>query len=628
MEKQENKMNFKEHSAIFRRGVKYLFELNCSGTIYIILHAFLESVIPYIPIYFSAKLLDVIFEKANYSIIVWYVVLTVGLVFLLNLLCTWMKIAEFINWNSMCWQELWMYSKKEMSMAYSCTESHDVTSLMERNLMESRTGYNLFYLYQSFQNLITQGTNIVASIAMTVSFFFLDAVPLPVKFGFIAGIIITVICGIFTTAKQEAINQNFFSKCVNDNILDHKFTEYLNNYNTGMDIRLYAMDDLIVNSMVDLNAKFNNMYLKSDAKRMALSIPFALLNHILKFGVYIILITAASEGAVSVGSIAKYVACTMMLLNAISQLVKTLQQAFSNNYYLRRYFSYFDIPNTMYQGTLTVEKRLDTEYYIEFKDVSFRYPNMETYALRHVNLKFKIGEKLAVVGVNGSGKTTFIKLLCRLYDPTEGEILLNGVNIKKYDYNEYMSIFSVVFQDFQLFSFTVGQNVAAAKEYDAERALQCLIRAGFGDRLDTMPAGINTFLYKDYDESGVEISGGEAQKIALARALYKDAPFIVLDEPTAALDPVSEYEVYHKFNELAGDKTAVYISHRLASCRFCDNIIVFDSGNIIQNGSHETLVADKTGKYYELWDAQAQYYTDEKQETTRDLTQRKAIEIS
>ena len=218
---------------------------------------------------------------------------------------------------------------------------------------------------------------------------------------------------------------------------------------------------------------------------------------------------------------------------------------------------------------------------MEFRDVSFKYPNTDTYALRHVNLKFKVGEKLAVVGKNGSGKTTFIKLLCRLYDPTEGQILLNGVDIKKYDYDEYMSIFSVVFQDFNLFAFSLGQNVAAAKEYNKSKVEECLKKAGFGERLDSMPEGTETCLYKDFSERGVEISGGEAQKIALARALYKDAPFMVLDEPTAALDPVSEYEVYSKFNEIAGDKTAIYISHRLASCRFCDNILVFDNGNVV-----------------------------------------------
>ena len=279
-----------------------------------------------------------------------------------------------------------------------------------------------------------------------------------------------------------------------------------------------------------------------------------------------------------------------------------------NDHYMKRYFSYFDIPNDMYQGTLTVEKRDDNDYHIEFRDVSFKYPGSDAYALRHVNLAFKVGEKLAVVGENGSGKTTFIKLLCRLYDPTEGEIRLNGVDIRKYDYDEYMSLFSVVFQDFKLFSFRLGQVVASNRTFDAARARDCLRKANFGDRLDALPEGLDSFLYKDCDRSGFEPSGGEGQKIALARALYKDAPFILLDEPTAALDPVSEYEVYSNFNAISGDRTAVYISHRLASCRFCDRIAVFDHGAIAQNGSHETLLGDEKGKYRALWTAQAQYY--------------------
>lgn len=201
-------------------------------------------------------------------------------------------------------------------------------------------------------------------------------------------------------------------------------------------------------------------------------------------------------------------------------------------------------------------------------------------------------------------------MLCRLYDPTEGEVLLNGVNIKKYDYDEYLAVFSVVFQDFKLFSFSLGENVAAGAIYDADSVVSALNQSGFGERLASMPDGINTPLYKDFDKSGIEISGGEAQKIALARALYKDAPFIILDEPTAALDPIAEYEIYSKFNEIVRNKTAVYISHRLSSCRFCDKIVAFDNGQIIQVGSHEELSSDKNGKYYELWHAQTQYYTE------------------
>lgn len=340
-----------------------------------------------------------------------------------------------------------------------------------------------------------------------------------------------------------------------------------------------------------------------------MALPVSILNSVLKFGIYAVLIYAALQGSITIGSIAKYVTCIMLLAETLINVAKTIQVAFDNNHYLKRYFSYFDIPNNMYQGSLTVEKRDDNEYYVEFRNVSFQYPNTEAYALRNVNLKFKIGEKLAIVGMNGSGKTTFIKLLCRLYDPTEGEILLNGVNIQKYDYDEYISVFSVVFQDFSLFSFRLGEVVASSKTFDENKVRECLRKANFSDRLHEMPEGVHTYLYKGYDQSGIEISGGEAQKIALARALYKDSPFILLDEPTAALDPISEYEVYSNFNAISGDKTTVYISHRLASCRFCDKIVVFDNGHIVQHGSHEELLSDVGGKYHELWNAQAQYYT-------------------
>lgn len=289
-------------------------------------------------------------------------------------------------------------------------------------------------------------------------------------------------------------------------------------------------------------------------------------------------------------------------------LLKNLGEMRNNAEFLKITYEYLDIPNNMYQGSLTTEKRLDREYEVEFRDVSFKYPNTDTYALRHVSMKFKIGQRLAIVGMNGSGKTTFIKLLCRLYDPTEGEILLNGINIRKYQYDEYMSIFSVVFQDFKLLALPLGENVACTKYYDREKVTECLIKAGFGEKLKKMQDGIDTYLYKEFSNTGVAVSGGEAQIIAIARALYHDAPFMILDEPTAALDPIAEAEVYARFNEIASDKTTIYISHRLSSCRFCDEILVFDNGQIVQQGNHDALVAVEDGKYYQLWHAQAQYY--------------------
>ncbi len=295
----------------------------------------------------------------------------------------------------------------------------------------------------------------------------------------------------------------------------------------------------------------------------------------------------------------------------LAKLLELVGDAGINAFYLKREFLFLDIPNHMYQGSLTVEKRSDKNYEVEFRNVSFQYPNTDVYALKNVSLKFRVGERLALVGQNGSGKTTFIKLLCRLYDPTEGEILLNGIDIRKYDYREYMNVFSVVFQDFQLLAYSVGQNIAACAVYDQEKVKNCCQKAGFWERVETMSEGLDTILYKDLTEEGVEISGGEEQKIAIARAMYRDSAFLILDEPTAALDPMAEYEIYTRLNEIVEDRTAIYISHRLSSCRFCDEIIVFHEGSMVQQGNHETLLAQEGGKYSELWNAQAQYYVSE-----------------
>ncbi len=602
-------MKLSEHISIFIRAVKLFFSLGQKYTIYLVLNHIISALLPYVPIYYSARLIDALFAHAPIPVLVSYVVLTVGIVFVLNLLTTYIQTQGSIYWNISYRNRNWMYSQKAMQMAYESIENREVSLLCERIQMESQSGYGLFYVICLVPELLSHTTQIIMSISLTLSFFFLPAIPLWIKLIFIANICFTIFIGIYTTEKTEKVQNKFFEEGVELNILANKYFQYLNDYNNGKDIRLYGMSE----SLTAFGASNFNAWCKKtlqmNLKKSIIKLADTIMHYILRFGTYILLIFAAIQGNITVGSIAQYISCIMLLLTAVSGLIHCIQTLLFNNNYLKRLFSYFDIPNTMYQGSLTVEKRDDNEYYVEFRNVSFRYPNMDTYALRHVNLKFKVGEKLAVVGMNGSGKTTFIKLMCRLYDPTEGEILLNGVNIKKYDYDEYMSIFSVVFQDFRLFSFSLGQNVAASPSYEKERVIQCLKQAGFEERLATLPKGLDTYLYQDFDKEGIEISGGEAQKIALARALYKDAPFIILDEPTAALDPIAEYEIYSKFNQIAGDKTAIYISHRLASCRFCDKIAVFDNGSIVQTGSHQNLLSNTQGKYYELWHAQAQYYT-------------------
>lgn len=575
----------------------------------------INSIQPFISVWFTAQIVNEISSQRRFNTILLFILGAV----LLNFICSLIKNIlnhvcnekEAQMWN---WFEK-IFSDKQMSLDFVDLENaaiqHQRQEAQENLYM---FGNGLAQLFWGISALVRTLVYIVLSLAMTISLFLSSSrnrfIDHPIWI-----LIILVCIAIGGLSKSKAtISENdiFMEYCKNTVWFNRVFLffgkELYMNPEKAKDVRIYSQNT-VAEKMLDklISHEKEN---QSDIVKMALYPAIAQIIIVFANAVcYLFVASKALFGAFGVGNIVQYVAVLSRLGEGLQELMYLLSDNEVYCTHLQNLFAYLDLPNHMYQGSLTVEKRDDNEYYVEFKNVSFQYPNADAYALKHVNLKFKVGEKLAVVGMNGSGKTTFIKLMCRLYDPTEGEILLNGVNIKKYDYNEYTSIFSVVFQDFRLFSFSLGQNVSASASYDEDKVIECLKKAGFAEHLNSLPNKLNTFLYKDIDADGVEISGGEAQKLALARALYKNAPFIILDEPTAALDPISEYEVYSKFNEIAGTKTAIYISHRLASCRFCDKIAVFHEGEIIQLGSHEELLADSNGKYYELWNAQAQYYT-------------------
>ncbi len=600
-------MKLTEHISIFSRAVKMVFSNSKRFGICIVLDEIISAVSPYVPIWFSARLLDGLVANEETDKLMLWASLAVFIAFALSTLQTLISTVEQWAEYDMYNLEMWSYSDKAMDIAYETIEDSETKLLVERIKKETQTGWNRFYLYRSLREITFTVTQIITGIGICVGLFTLSSIGLLAKTGLFALFIVTVVVTLLVNRRSQALQNEYWYACIDANVIDDKCSGYMSDYTSGMDIRLYDMTENLEGIMRTCEQKYQDQEKYVALKQVPLDILTESVLHILKFVLYAILLTAAISGEMSVGSIAKYISCVMLVLGSVGHFARILSITLTNNKYLKRYFSYFDIPNNMYKGSLTVEKRDDVEYYVEFQNVSFKYPGSETYALKNINLKFVIGQKLAVVGENGSGKTTMIKLLCRLYDPTEGRILLNGVDIKKYDYDEYMSIFSVVFQDFKLFAFTLGQNIAAATEFDPDKARTVLEKAGFEDRLAEMPDGLDTYLYKNISDKGIEISGGEAQKIALARALYKDAPFLILDEPTAALDPLAEAEIYSRFNEIAGIKTAIYISHRLSSTRFCDEILVFDKGQIVERGSHEALVTQK-GKYAALWSAQAQYY--------------------
>ena len=310
-------------------------------------------------------------------------------------------------------------------------------------------------------------------------------------------------------------------------------------------------------------------------------------------------------GEITTGAVVLYIGSIQIFTQSIIGLINSLGEMIGYGELLTSYLNLLDLPE---ETTVKNGRSLPAApYTISFEDVSFRYPNTDAWALQNISFTINHAQRTAMVGVNGSGKSTVIKLLCRFYEPQKGQITLNGINIKEFNLAQYRMLISVVFQDFSLLSFKLAENIACSDQYSQEQLLGAIDSVGLTEWMTKQIELMDIYLYKDFASNGIEVSGGEAQKISIARTIYKNAPLIILDEPTAALDPRAEAEVYENFDKIISGKTAIYISHRLSSCRFCHNIVVFDAGHLIQSGTHEQLVS-QTGQYQKLWEAQAQFY--------------------
>ena len=622
-------MKYQKIIALHLRGAKDLNRKCPQLFPSIFVSAVISAVAPYVTVWFSAQLLGELSGlRRPESLQRWTIltVLCVGIAALLNALAArWRECVE----NDIWFRKEQIFIEKQFSMDYSAMDDQKNRDLRATiNEVENWSGWGYMRIPGFAEDVLKSVFGILGGIALTVSLFTAKVPetagrltilnhPLSVIILLSAMFLFSFLAGFFE-GKADACWNSLGEDATFANRLFSFFGFIGTKRGRDGDMRMYNQQCL-VKKYWSQNSAFST---KGTIGRMAMGkmgfyqgIGAAFPSAFTGF-VYLFTCLKAWAGAFGIGSVTQYVGAVTALSTHVAKLFEVNGTMKANAVNLERVYAFLDIPNAMYQGSLTTEKRSDRQYEVEFRNVSFKYPGAENWALRNVSMKFQVGKRLAIVGENGSGKTTFIKLLCRLYDPQEGQILLNGIDIRKYNYRDYMDVFSIVFQDFQLISQPLGANVAGSARYDEAKARKALIDAGFGDRLETMPDGLNTQLYKDFTENGVEVSGGEAQKIAIARALYKDAPFIILDEPTAALDPIAEAEIYSKFNDIAGDKTAIYISHRLSSCKFCDEIAVFHDGAVIQQGTHEQLLTDASGKYYELWHAQAQYYAKEQEQGT------------
>jgi ATP-binding cassette subfamily B protein len=570
-------------------------------------HEVLGAMLPLIILFFSAQLINELSGERNLERIILFASLAVGVSFIIATVRAWLthKMSPVRDSYEGVTQHTWLLRGEHFAkLDFDYAENPEIkVKLQEIQGFENWNSFGIARVLYFLMPAMGQLVSLLGSLAL-----------LGGLFGMLVqsaeGIVLLILpfAAILLQIPAAKLSLKLFKDIevtmpkINA-LMRYYLAEYIRPSGAAMDIRIFRQKNLIV-SVAERLGFARNITLFS--KIAAASDVDAFVNGLIGGAAYIIIGLKALGGAIGIGQVTQYVGAITTFTNSLSAFVNSMRTLMENTRFLLKLYDFLDLPAVKYQGTLTTEKRTDNDYDFEFHNVSFKYPGSDTYALRNLNLRLRIGQKMAVVGMNGSGKSTMIKLLCRLYDPTEGEITLNGIDVRKYDLREYMDLFAVAFQDFKLTAFPLGENVAANAEYDAVRVREKLREVGF---INDMP--LDTPLYKNFDADGVQVSGGEAQKIALARVLYRDSPLIILDEPTAALDPLAESEIYSRFDGIVNGKTAIFISHRLSSCRFCDDIAVFDEGRLIQRGSHDTLLEDEDGKYYELWNAQAQWY-DEK----------------
>jgi len=621
MAENSNKISMREGLRLSWRGMRELHR-HVPGLFGLItLHTAVARLSPYVNVWFSAQLINELAGARRMEHLQLWVALTLGSTVVTGLVSAYLKRRKAAV-ESTVWQRVQDISaKKLLELDYPAMDAqhtHDLLYQVQQN--NNWNGWGIGKVRYCYESLLGAAFGIAGAAALTVSLF---TSPMPagklhwLGSPLMAGAVMALMLGASLLSAYFANRANAHYTGSADGIKEgNRFFCYFG-YDIlerarAADVRMYRQETVADHYMKWLFFEKFAQIMKPLAYG-AYSIfngIAAMVPPVFTGFIYAFVCLKAWAGAFGIGSVTQYIGALTALSGSISGLMVTLEELRANAVFLRTSFAFQDIPNTLLCGTKRVEMRKERLHEVEFRDVSFRYPGTEHWALRHVSVKLTAGRRRAIVGENGSGKTTFIKLLCRLYDPDEGQILLDGVDIREYDCGDYQRIFSVVFQDFQLLSRPLAENVAAASQYDAARVEACLRDAGQGERLDSLPQGIHTWLYRDLNPDGINVSGGEAQKIAIARALYREAPFIILDEPTAALDPIAEAEIYAQFDGIAGGRTALYISHRLSSCRFCDEILVFERGQLVQRGSHDALVADGSGRYHALWNAQAQYYAE------------------
>ena len=577
-----------------------------SGKKYILIKSFisiLNAIMPLGLVLLPGLIINELTGQRRIDILIKYIAITAGIPLLQSII-----ISSFNVYLNTVRYKFMIKVKTDFishcaDMDYETMENPEIGVLKER---AEGTTFDSLEVFENLSGLITA----LISLIMCVS-------TITVLNPWI--LILVIIAVALNYVNSKWLNQKTFK--MNNEI--QRFNRYgwpIQNYFSDIkyakEMRLYNLKEYFIDIYVEKRLEANK-YGEKNAVYMRNS---GIIGSIISFAqtilLYIYFVFKVIGDSLSVGSMTIYMGLIMQFSGSLSNITRQYLNLSMLSLRVQELIKFMNIPLKNHKmGEITPV--FDSDSVIEFKNVSFRYPGSDRLVIDKLNLTVRGDEKLCIVGVNGSGKSTFVKLLTRLYVPTDGEILLNGININEYDYREYCKLFAPVFQDFALYNITLGENIVMAEEYNRERLLSATRQSGLSAMVENTKYGYDTIIYKWFDEEGVEPSGGEGQHIAMARALYRGGSVYILDEPTAALDPNAEYEIYTQFNNMITDKCAVLITHRLSAVQLADMVAVFDDGHVAEYGTHAELYA-KGGIYTEMFDKQAKFYRDKPTESDGD----------
>ncbi|MEG1981459.1 MAG: ABC transporter ATP-binding protein, partial [Clostridia bacterium] len=563
--------------------------------VFLIPQIIINSVSPFVIVVFPKLIIDSITEKVSLN----YIITLAITMFAIRL---FLSIIAHVSSN-MCDRRIInirtkmriVLNQKSMLVTYEDLERPSYLDMKSRASQCIDNNYDIAGIANSITTFISNVLTLVGLIYIIS------------KLHFLMVVLVILVVGINAYAKSKQARKTHFFRNKFSRIArklfyvigvtwDYKFTK---------DIKTYNLRDWLNEKKQDYLTQTSNNSIKIFMLSTFISLLSLLTSSIQQLIIYTYLVINVLNNSISIGDFSMFLSAVNSFSNSLASIMSAYISISESSFYLFDYIAFCNL-ETIYD-TDKMNAKIDRNgVVIEFCDVSFSYPGQEQLVLKNVSIKIAQNEKLSIVGENGAGKSTFVKLLMRLYKPTEGKILLNGVDIQNIDICSYTNLISAVFQDYKILAFSLKENIATCN-YNDDNICDVLKKVGLNEKVKQLVNGIETNLSKEFDLDGTEFSGGEQQKVALAQAFYKNTPIVILDEPTSNLSPIAEYDLYRRFNDLVEDKMALFISHRLSSCRFSNHIAVFDNGKIIEYGTHEELLKQR-GVYSDMFSTQSQYY--------------------